>query len=107
MWRRAGAAREYQGRLAATDGLLYLRGRDLGTGIEVSLAIPFSEIAQARPSAGADEMVQGRAGVVLDLAGSQAICLRALAGGGEEPLLRRLRALLAAQRPPARALVAR
>ncbi len=105
-WRRAGSRHHYVGTLTVEDGLVRLTGRDPATEVEVALAVPRAEIRRVRLSGAGPETVQGEPALVLDLAGSRAICLRELGGAGSSRLRRRLQAL-AAWPPPARAAVAR
>jgi hypothetical protein len=77
-WHRRNG-QDYVGAVSLGDGYVRLVGRDPDSNIEVSLSIPFAEIeavhARGRTSGGGD--------VVLELAGSQAICLRAIGDDSE------------------------
>jgi hypothetical protein len=77
-------SRPYVGALEDDDGSLRLSGRDPETGIEVGLRIPYQEIACVRLS-GEPDSASGEPCVVLELAGSPAICLHEV--GGTRPRL--------------------
>jgi len=106
-WRRLNVPHHYVGALSVGDGRLRLSGRDPGTGIEVSLVIPFAEISRVRVSASPAESLRGGPAVVLDLAGSRAICVRELGAASPSRLARRLAALIPGRLPSERAAAAR
>jgi hypothetical protein len=85
MWRRRGVSRQYVGTLTTADGSLRLCGRDPETDIDVWLRVPFEEIESVRVSNEPPEVLSGEPCVVLELAGSEAICLREV--GVTEPRL--------------------
>jgi hypothetical protein len=84
-WRRRSVRHHYVGRLWGGEGVIRFVGREPGTGIEVSLSIPLEEIERVRLSASPDETVVAGAGVMLELAGSEAVFLREIAPGGIAP----------------------
>jgi hypothetical protein len=84
-WKRRSARHHYVGRLWGGEGLLRFVGREPGTGIEVSLSVPLEEIEHVRLAASPDESVVGGAGVVLELADTEAIYLREIVPGGSSP----------------------
>lgn len=102
-WRRAGGSRERLGSLLVGETTLRLGGRDPESGLEVALSIPLAEIEDVRLSRAGAETVRGEDAVVLDLAGSRAICLRELGAAGQDRLARRLRALAIGPGRPRRA----
>ncbi|MER3410400.1 MAG: hypothetical protein C4305_05895 [Thermoleophilia bacterium] len=97
-WRRAGGSREYAGSLLIGESTIRLRGRDPWRSMGVALSIPLSEIEAVRLSGAAEERVRGEGAVVLDLAGSRAICLRDLGALGQDRPFRQLQALAAGRR---------
>lgn len=104
--RRRTIPHHYLGALTASADQVRLSGRDPAMGIEVSLSIPLSEIRSVRTSASASENVRGAGAVVLELAGSEAMCLREVGGGSPDSLARTLAALVRSHRPAERAAVA-
>jgi hypothetical protein len=82
LWRRLTVSTPYVGDVGVSGATLRLFGREPLTGIEVSLAIPFSEIEGVRESRTSAEELGGERGFVLELAESDPVCLR---GVGESP----------------------
>lgn len=72
-WRRRGRRRQYVGALAAGDAGIRLTGREVSSGLEVSLAIPREEIEGAHVSRTRAESLGGQRAVVIELADSDPI----------------------------------
>lgn len=77
VWRRSTVSSPYIGDVDVSEAELRLSGRGPVSGIEVSLAIPFTEIERVRTSRTADEELGGEPCVVLELTESDSVCLRA------------------------------
>jgi len=77
VWRRLTVSSPFVGDADVSSTTLRLVGREPVSGIEVSLAIPFSEIERVRTSRSAEEELGGEPSVVLELAESDPVCLRA------------------------------
>jgi hypothetical protein len=77
-WWRKSATHHYTGPVSGSHEGLRLAGRDVVTGIEVTLVIPAKEIEQVRVSETRDERVVGERCVVLQLAHSIPIVVRQL-----------------------------
>lgn len=96
-WRRRGRRGQYVGALAAGDAGIRLTGRDTASGLEISLAIPFEEIAGAHVSRTRAESLGGQRAVVIELADSDPILVREVGVGPSHvhALARRLAAVTA------------
>lgn len=77
VWRRLTVSSPYVGDADVSEAALCLSGREPVSGIEVSLAIPFTEIERVRTSRTAAEELGGEPSVVLELTESDPVCLRA------------------------------
>jgi hypothetical protein len=86
-----------------SDAALRLSGREPVSGIEVSLAIPFTQIERVRTSRTAAEQLGGEPSVVLELTESNPVCLRAAGGRSALPvrLVRMLAGAMSARTRPA------
>jgi hypothetical protein len=76
VWRRLNVSSPYVGDADVSGTALRLSGREPVSGIEVSLAIPFTEIERVRTSRTAAEELGGEPSVVLELTESDSVCLR-------------------------------
>lgn len=79
VWRRLTVSSPYIGDADVSGTALQLSGREPVSGVEVSLAIPFSEIQCVRTSRSAEEELGGEPSIVLELAESEPVCLRSTA----------------------------
>jgi hypothetical protein len=77
-WRRAHAQRHYVGYVTITEDAVRLVGRELSTGIDVSLSIPHHAIREVRIGSGAGDLVDGEPTVVLELPTEDPIYVRPL-----------------------------
>lgn len=77
VWRRLTVSSPYIGNADFSGTALQLSGREPVSGVEVSLAIPFTEIECVRTSRTAEEELGGEPSVVLELTESEPVCLRA------------------------------
>jgi hypothetical protein len=75
LWRRVRMPHHYVGTLEVGDSSIRLDGEDPATGIEVSLAIPFSDVKSIRMSSKPTELVVGEQCVVVEFDAAEAICL--------------------------------
>jgi hypothetical protein len=99
VWRRLTVTSPYVGDVGVSGAALRFFGREPITGIEVSLAIPFSEIKGVRASRSSTEELGGEPSLVLELAESDPVCLRSAGTSEGVParLARLLRRVTAAQ----------
>jgi hypothetical protein len=77
VWRRVNVPSACIGDADVSGAALRLSGREPVSGVEISLAIPFSEIERVRTSRTAAEELGGEPSVVLELTASPPVCLRA------------------------------
>lgn len=75
LWRRLSMPHHYVGTLDVGDSSIRLDGEDPATGIEVSLAIPFSDVEIIRMSKTTKELIVGEQCVVVEFDDAEAICL--------------------------------
>ena len=103
VWRRLTVSSPFVGDADVSGAALWLSGREPVSGIEVSLAIPFTEIERVRPSRTVDEEFGGEPSVVLELAESDSVCLRSAGNGSALPvrLARTLARAMSAHTRPA------
>jgi hypothetical protein len=80
-WRREHAQRHYVGYVTITDDAVRLVGRELSTGIDVSLSIPHRAIRGVRIGTEPTDLVDGELTVVLDLRDEEPIYVRPIGGG--------------------------
>lgn len=94
-WKRRGVAGHYVGRVETEVDGVHLSGRDPATGVTVDLFVPAEEILHVRMGATENEVLVGEDAIVLELAGSEPICLREIGVGPlhAEELATRLRAV--------------
>lgn len=99
VWRRLTVSSPYVGDADVSGTALQLSGREPVSGIEVSLAIPFTEIECVRASRTAEEELGGEPSVVLELTESEPVCLRSAGRRSllPGPLVRMLRRAMTTQ----------
>ena len=96
-WRRQSVRGFYVGTLLASDEGVLLTGRNPGSGVEVALSIPPTELQDVRLGHVDEEALAGGGCVVLELAESEPILLREVGGSRDaHELARSLGALIRA-----------
>ncbi len=105
LWRRVSMPHHYVGTLEIVDSTIRLDGEDPVTGIEVSLAIPFSDVKSIRMSNTPRELVVGEECVVVEFDDAEGICLMQAGArpSSSRSLASRMSRLVVPATPPSRA----
>jgi hypothetical protein len=80
-WRRQNATHHYVGYVTVNDENVRLAGREHGSGIDVSLSIPYEAIRDVRLARDDGEQVVGGRSVVMELRDDTPIYIRPLGPG--------------------------